>query len=384
MSEEEDGIHTNDDDSRSTAEGSVASEGSEVGTIDFAQNPMMERVQRALREQLQKTYDRIKRDSLEQQQELRNAKKEREDCGVELYGMQQQLARLQTSLDGANDSHTELIDGRMKGEKEIAKVKTAHLEKKRKLQDTHKSISKRKVELDELLSSTRQAKLFNQETKNEVAISRRAASKAEETVKGLQRGKLTQDLYIDSLYERIKSLEQDTLLTENQLSIQKKQTTDADEVIQETVGDLEGLVFEKKQLVQQWDSSILALGRRDQALAAISRAVKNAEDAAKDRNSEVLGLNREIKRLGDDQETMVLTRNKLESEGKFIEDELDKVELEQESIATRFDILTKSISKSLEEEARIEKNVKKTRSEISSLSHKIETINRERKELQDQ
>ena len=124
--------------------------------------------------------------------------------------------------------------------------------------------------------------------------------------------------------------------------------------------DLEDLVFEKKQLVQQWDSSNLALGRIDRELAALSRALKNAEDSTrKDRIREVLGLNREMKRLNNDQETMVLSRNKLECEGKFIEDELQKVELEQESIATRFEILTKSISKSLEEEAQIEKILKR-------------------------
>ena len=161
MSEEKDGDALNDDDSQSTTSSAASGDDSDIETIKgFARNPMMERVKRALRDQLEKTYDRIKQDSLEQRQELKNAKKEREDCGVELYGMHQQLAQPQTSLDGANDDHTELIYSRMEGEKEMAKVKTVHSEKKRKLRDTSKSQSKRKVELDDLLASTRQAKLF--------------------------------------------------------------------------------------------------------------------------------------------------------------------------------------------------------------------------------
>jgi chromosome segregation ATPase len=358
-------------------------EGEETTIEDFARNPMMERVQRALKEQLKNTYDRIKRDSEEQQQEVREAKKKREDCGVELYGMQQQLARLQTGLDSANEDRRDLIDNRKKGEKNMEAIKNVLLQKKRELNERTKSLSKRKEELDELLSSTRQARLFDKETKDEVAISKRAASKAEETVKGLQKGKFTQDLYIDSIYERIRSLEQDTSLSEDQVRIQKKLTINADRVIKETITDLEALVFEKQQLVQQWDSSIRALGRRDQALTAVSKAMKKAEDTTKDHKSEILGLHREMKRLNDGQETMLLRRNKLESEEKFIEDELQRAELDQESIAGRFEIVSKTVSKTLEEEAMIEKAVKKKRSEILSLSQKIEIVTRERKELDD-
>ena len=363
---------------------SISDEGLEIEAIqDFARNPMMERVQRALKEQLQKTYDRIKRDSLEQQQELRNAKKQREDCGVELYGMQQQLARLQSNLDSANVDHKDLIEDRCKGEKSLEEVKNVQLEKKGKLDELTKVISKRKVELESVLASTKQARLFNQETKSEAAISKRVASKAEENVQSLQKGKLQQDLYIDSLHERIKSLEQDTNLTEEQFLIQKKLTTDADKVIKETIEDLEGLVSEKKQLVQQWDLSILALGRRDQALTAASNALKKAENATKDRNIELIGINREIKQLNVEQETMSLTRNKLQSESNFIEEELGKIELEQESIAEHFEIVSKTMSKTLEEEAIIDKAIKKKKSEVTSLSQKIETVTRDRKELEE-
>lgn len=363
---------------------SVTGEGLEIEEIqDFARNPMMERVQRALREQLQNTYDRIKRDSLEQQQELRNAKKQREDCGVELYGMQQQLAQLQYNLDSSNVDHKDLIDDRCKGEKSLEEVKNAQLEKKRKLDELTKLISKRKEELENVLASTKQARLFNQETKNEASISKRVASKAEENVKSLQKGKLQQDLYIDSIHERVKSLEQDTNLTEKQFLIQNKLTTDADKVIKETMVDLEGLVFEKKQLVQQWDLSILALGRRDQALTAATNALRKVENSTKDRRIELIGINREIKDLNIEQETMSLTRNKLQSESKFIEEELGKIELEQESIAGRFEIISKAMSKTLEEEGTIEKVIKRKKSEIASLTQKIETVTRDRKELEE-
>lgn len=350
---------------------------------DFANNPMMERVQRALKQQLQHTYDRIKRDALEQRQELRNAKKQREDTGVELYGMQQQLARLQSRLDGANEDHIDLITIRAKGEKRLQEIRSNKLEKKGKFDEVTKAIGKRKAELDIVMSMTAQARLFNQETKNEIAISKRAASKAEETVEGLQKGKLKQDLYIDSLHERIKSLESDTNLTEEQVTMQKSLTADADKVIIETIKDLDALIFEKKKLVQQWDLSLLALGRRDQALTAVSNALKKAESDAKDRKSEIIYICREIKQLNEEKETMMLIRNKLQNEAKYIEEALAKTELEQEAVAGRFDLLSNSMAKTLEDVASIERDIKKRKSEIQSLSQKIETVINDRKDLED-
>ena len=357
----------------------------EMETIEnFSSNPMMERVQQALHDQLQSTYDRIKRDALERQQELRNVKKQREDCGVELYGMQQQLARLQNGLDKDNVDHVDLIDVRKTGEKLTDTTKDEQLERKRKLYDVNTAMSKRKAEMDELLIFTKQAKLFNQETKNEAAITKRAASKAEENVKELQKGKVTQDYYIDSLCERVKSLEQDAKLSQEQLLIQRKLTSDAEKVVKETVVDLDTLIFEKKQLVQQWDSSIIALGRRDQALTAASNALKKAQNTIKDHESEILVLNRETKSMNNEKENMVLMRNRIESEITFLEEEIRKAESDQESMAEHYEMISKAITTSSTEEDAMAKIVKKKESEILALTKKIESIAREQKEFEDQ
>lgn len=350
---------------------------------NFAHNPMMERVQRALKEQLQNTFDRIKRDCQEQQLELRNAKKDREDCGVELYGMQQQLARLQCNLDNTEHDFQSLYQSRAKDETKIDDVKNEFKGTKGKLDIVSRDIVRRKIELDEVSSSTKQARLFNQETKDEVAISRRAASKAGETVKYLQKDKLEQDLYIDHLHKRVKSLEDDTKITEKQLIVQRKLTIDADKVAKETISDLESLVFEKKQLVQQWDSSILALGRRDQALTAAANALKKVKDSTKDRGSEILGLTREIRQVNEERETLQLRRGKLQNEVQYIEEQIQKIDHEQEMSAERFEILSGSISKIAEQEAMLNNAIKKKKSETSSLTQMIEKVTKDRKEFEE-
>ena len=86
----------------------------------------MERVQATLQKQLLQTQERVKDGLLRQKAALRAAKKRREDVGVKLYGIQQQLDRLQGTLDSVNDKHAPTNRDRAKGEKAIADLKEAH------------------------------------------------------------------------------------------------------------------------------------------------------------------------------------------------------------------------------------------------------------------
>ena len=78
----------------------------------------MERVQATLQKQLLRTQERVKDGLLRQKAALRAAKKRREDVGVKLYGIQQQLDRLQGTLDSVNEKHAPTNRDRAKGEKQ--------------------------------------------------------------------------------------------------------------------------------------------------------------------------------------------------------------------------------------------------------------------------
>ena len=347
-------------------------------------NRAMDRVQSALKAQLLRSRDRIQRQYRDEQDEFRKAKKEREDCGVELYGIQQQLAHLQKKLDDTSNQHAGLTNDRNDVENKLVETRT-QVEKRRSTKDELKiKSSKRKGQLDEADSALKQAQKFNQETQNEVAVTKRAASKADEVVKGSEKGKEAQDIYIDGLNEQIKQLETDIELAGNQLKIQKSQTKEAETIIEEMTIQVEVLSSEKKGLVQQWNSAILALGRRDQGLAAAARAVKNAQDASKDQDAEMIGLRREAFNLSLEKEKMIFGRNKLESELKFIEEVIKRDKAGQESLASQIEMVSKIITNTQEEETQGEREVKKNVSDAITLTNRIEAISRERRELEEQ
>jgi hypothetical protein len=89
----------------------------------FGDHPLMERVQRALQKQLKEKYDRVAAELRERREDAARAAKEREELGVDLYGVQQQLAKLQISLETAQTNAKLIAEVRAKAESDLTKFR---------------------------------------------------------------------------------------------------------------------------------------------------------------------------------------------------------------------------------------------------------------------
>ena len=67
-------------------------------------NPLMERVQEALYKQISNADTRVTLQLRDKEEALRRVKADRELVGVELYGVQQQLAKLQMELENRHNN----------------------------------------------------------------------------------------------------------------------------------------------------------------------------------------------------------------------------------------------------------------------------------------
>jgi hypothetical protein len=70
---------------------------------EFGGHPLMQRVQDTLLSQLKQTLQRLQGEHKDVQEDLRRTGDKRDTVGVELYGQQQQLARLQLTLESMHD-----------------------------------------------------------------------------------------------------------------------------------------------------------------------------------------------------------------------------------------------------------------------------------------
>lgn len=343
-----------------------------------------DRLNQALRLQLLQTQQRVKQELRERQDELKAAKARREDVGLELYSMQQQLSKLQGSLEAMNERHATIVEKRTRAEERIATLKETHKTKQSRLEEVRRNVAETKARLDAMLETLRQAKNYNEDIKSEVAITRTVASKAGESVREMEKDKQAQDIYIDGLYEQVRRLEADVTLTDAQLKAQREQTEEANKMIQQTNAELEVLVFEKKQLVQQWRSSVLALNRRDQALAAAAKALRESQSRSKEYSGEMQSLQTKLAQAQTDKENLSLTNHKLESEAGYLRQQIEKARSEHESAQEEYEVLEKSLATTNKEEEKVQSSIRKLENEIEAVNHKIELVTRNRKDLEQQ
>ena len=121
----------------------------------------------------------------------------------------------------------------------------------------------------------------------------RATYKAEEQVQSLEKAKEGQDLYVNKLDARARVLGERIAVTEARLAKQQDESAEARKLLAETGQEMDLVAFEKKQLLQQWKSSLVQLARRDEALAAAQTQLEAAREVIRDVENEIIGTRRE-------------------------------------------------------------------------------------------
>ncbi len=86
----------------------------------------MRRFQEALKSHLTKVQERVTLERSELKEALRNKLKDREELGVNLYGLQQELARQQMLLEKQHDEMAKLVQFRKQCEEDLNEVRNMY------------------------------------------------------------------------------------------------------------------------------------------------------------------------------------------------------------------------------------------------------------------
>ena len=346
-------------------------------------NPMLDRIRSTLYQQLLKTRDRVKLELLEKERALKEVKRVTEDAGIELFGVQQQLTRIQTSLKSVEEEYDSVSKERAEGQSKVIEAREGYAKKVKLTEDLRDEASRQREELDSLLEKIRQAKSYNDAMKSEVAVTRTVANKTGEDLKARAKGKLDQDTYIDGLNRQVTRLEDEIALSESQLRVQKEQSSDAAKMIRETRVALDTLAGEQKQLVQQWNASVVALGKRDQALFSATKALRKVQDSIKDIENENARLGREIAVLREGNAGVVVSKDRLESEFIVTDNNAKRVQSNLVELSGTVEMLQEALMNANHEEKTLTSAVSKIESEITALNQKCELLIRERQAIED-
>lgn len=323
-------------------------------------HPLLKRVQEVLKSQLTTRKTKLEEELREKKEALKVAKQKREDVGVDLYGFQQNLAKLQLMLEKSQDRRQAMAESRRKVEEEVVDIKRKLMAEEEGTKQERVQVDAHQQELDKLGATLRQIERYNEEMKSEIEVTKRAAAATEEAVQRLEKEKLKQDYLIDSLQGTLKKLHGDIELYTAQREAQQRETRAALETLAEAEAEMEGVHFEKKQLVAQWRSCVTAVQRRDEALAAIQDALHQQQQQEISMDLEVEGYKKDISKEQIRNEQLTLVVKRVEGESDF---------------------LTKQIAIMAERQEKLQETMMKLQKSLEATDEKLKKANLESKAL---
>lgn len=320
----------------------------------------------------------------EKGEELKRCVAEREQLGVQLYSIQQQLSRLQIALETAHNDYNNKFELRIQNEDYLKDIDTQNEELKRRVAENAKHHVKCVTELEALNETLQQIEKYNEEMRSEIELTRRVTYKTEQSMQQLEGRKETQDLYADQLNGKIRALKDRIAGYKVQIGTQVDETAEAHAVLNDTIRELELVASEKKQLMLQWKSALVGLSRRDEALAQALQTLDAAETAVHDFDVQIEAARRSVQSEQARHEGLCSVRDRLTNELQWVEENLAKMVVERDQLQERYSLLTKSLMQTEVDAKKLDSTAKQLRMESESLLQSMQTVTLERQKLEDE
>jgi len=315
---------------------------------------------------------------------LNNAKAKRETIGVELYGFQQNLAKLQLNLEQTHQNYQIISKARTQAEEQVQQLRRALGEQETDTKQERATVEQHQLELDRLGATLKQVEAYNEAMKGEIAVTRRAAYAAEAAVSKLEKDKLEQDFRIDELQERLKGLQQQLQLYTAQHEAQARETRAALETLAEAEAEMEGVHFEKKQLVAQWKSSLVAIQKRDEALAQIQDAIREQQQQVLSIETEIQGYKKDIVKQQVANEAVTAVLKKVEGEAGFINRQIEACLEKQGKLAEVLAKLSRSLEHTEGQITRVVGEGKALEGEIAAVERAFTKVTQEVRQIEEE
>ncbi|XP_028912869.1 coiled-coil domain-containing protein 40 isoform X2 [Ornithorhynchus anatinus] len=277
-------------------------------------HPLMTRFQAALRDYLTRQIDRLQVELRELTVATRQERERREELGMSLYGIQQQLARLQKDLDKHRDRFAAVASDRRRAEERLGEVRLLYDQTTARVGEEHKRVSALQTELENLSLRLFYLQNMDQDIRDDISVMRRVAKKSETDQARAQVEKKKQDLYVDQLTRQANQLEEQIALYEAQYIAQAEDTRVIRLAVAEASFEIETINLEKKQLMNQWSSSLVGMKRRDEAFTAVREALRLSRRQAKSVDAEIEGFKKSIMKEEERNELLARILNRSETD----------------------------------------------------------------------
>ncbi|KAL4455762.1 hypothetical protein ABPG74_003172 [Tetrahymena malaccensis] len=346
-----------------------------------ADHALLAKLQIHLTKQLTDEHERVDQKLIEIDANLKKLEKTKEDIGVRLYSVQQQLAENQMNFEQAHENYNWVQKLRIEAEQKLKTESEVYDAKKKELEELRKKYLKAQDELSKLTRTLYQINEFNQQMKGQIINTKTNTYRAEENVVNLEAQKKKQDLLIDTMNEEIKrQTEQKTILTA-QLISQKEETEQAKQILKEAHLEMQKIIASKKNLLERWQKSLMTMQRMDNALQAIKEALKGQQELNLQIGTELNGVNAEIRKETEIQENLEGKNKKFDYEKDYLQKKYNELQEEKSKLEAQINLLTQSLRQTETEAGRAEIDKRSIEDQMNLIETNIMKLHTETKKL---
>ncbi|KAL5473502.1 hypothetical protein EMCRGX_G027992 [Ephydatia muelleri] len=365
-----------------STEQSHEEDGDELVILDPS-HPLMTRVQVALNAQLMRQNEKLEIDLKEKLEALKEVCQRRENLGVELYGVQQQLARQQMLMEKELDELAALKQIREQKELNLSQMKDVHQKLKLQLKNAQEQAYKLRDEMEHTGAKLHYLDEAYQTVQNDIALTKRAVEKTDVNVQKAQYEKLQQDLYLEKLNKQIYQLEDQIKLCQAQHMAQSEEKKFLREAVSEANMELEALQMEKKKLLQQWNSSLIGMARRDEAYSAMLAAMNLQKQQIISMDGEIENLKKSIIKEQERNENLTMLASKAEADIKHVCHQIEQSALKKDLLQKEYITFTSMLHEAEQSLSKTATECTMKMNELDMLRTQIEREAAEKRKLED-
>ena len=327
-------------------------------------------IQAQIKEQLIKELGEVSISFEENKNETIILNKRKEESGVQLYNAQQHLAKLQEDLEKTQDQYTSLQQLHEDKQARYEELKNEYLQTSEKVNALNTKLKSYQTERDKLNSTMMTLNQYNKDTLSAIQIEQKAAYKTESDISKLESDLHRQDLLIVSLTDQIEAFKDTIAETQEQIVTQQKERGRAQEVIKESQAEIQAISSNKKELLQQWQSSLRGLEKREEALCAAREALDALDEEIVATTKELQGYKHSVSAILKQNEVLHSSLSKLSCEVEVKERQVEALVEKRDSATLEYNEKKSILDDAINENKAMELEIKQQLEELKKLQTK--------------
>ncbi|RXN36783.1 coiled-coil domain-containing 40 [Labeo rohita] len=308
----------------------------------------------------------------------------RHELAEEVYMVHEMLARLQATLEASHEANAQAAAQRRQAQDQLDGVKNQY-------QDTASQANKQRIHVSELQSKVDSLALkllymqeANTDLRSDVKAIINASHKAQKERTQAEEHKHQQDLYVERLTKHVEKLSEQISLYEVQIIAQTEQTKAAKDALSEAQLELDSVVFERRQLLQQWNSSLLMMKRRDETYNTMQEELRLASDQVHSLDTEIEGYKKSITQEEEQNERLTLRLNRAQNDSTASRKLITHSQNHQEVLQAQYSTYTRMLQETEKTLSTLLVDHEVRQSELKALRKQMEKESAGRVDLEDQ